>query len=736
MSLVSLKTDLKNLKYGKDTLGGGYSGQPYIQTKIPEDFNDLGAREDFILRGGANAARDTITDIQRLTKMFFDLKSPNGVLFIAKQNLLSQTAVRTQTSGIINEGIYTPLNTLAQAGVIATGGHLNKQGLNPFAETGAYSNNNNLYGVKVKNDNAVGINRLLKIYDEKQVVKINAVNVLTYTGGPGAPLGIGNTNIRFADQRTGENNSVSVSNPNFFIGKNNQKSVNIEDKQVSGLQIEPAKPWIWGGPKIVTPSTTYNLGNFLPNFDVNKPQSGSLDKVPNGESTWTEKKSNPDSLKYYKTFYFSGNKGPINNTGISGKYFRLTSVSGSELYNNEGVLTGGYYNFNVYEPAKEGNTWPKNSPLIYNNNTFTYNQEDIINAGNNIGKLKGSPKIQDFRDILRSKLGLTLDGFKATDSGATTFSQNYNLEGGVNFTKRVNIGDPGQRAGKSYSNYTKGVTDLSTTREESPYTNYNNLDIGNSKEKAGLDRITSLPIYRSENVTTDSVKNDFVKFRIAVIDNDFPGFKTFIHFRAFLDSMSDSYNSTWNGFNYLGRGEQFYTYGGFTRTLSLSWTVAAQSKQELIPMYKKLNYLASSLAPDYSPGTSEGASNRYMRGNLVQLTVGGYVYEQPGFITALTYDVPSESPWEIGIGSNENGNEDGTVKELPHIIKVTGFSFTPIQRFIPQLQNNGFGSTNSISGSGFVNNYGPERYIALANGNNEKNNNYNVFDTNNSNRRN
>ena len=31
-----------------------------------------------------------------------------------------------------------------------------------------------------------------------------------------------------------------------------------------------------------------------------------------------------------------------------------------------------------------------------------------------------------------------------------------------------------------------------------------------------------------------------------------------------------------------------------------------------------------------------------MRGNLVRLTVGGYLYEQPGFITSLTYDVPQE----------------------------------------------------------------------------------------------
>jgi hypothetical protein len=46
MPLIDLKTDFTSLKYGKDTLGGGYSGQPYIQTSIPNTFNDLGPRED------------------------------------------------------------------------------------------------------------------------------------------------------------------------------------------------------------------------------------------------------------------------------------------------------------------------------------------------------------------------------------------------------------------------------------------------------------------------------------------------------------------------------------------------------------------------------------------------------------------------------------------------------------------------------------------------------------------
>jgi hypothetical protein len=129
-------------------------------------------------------------------------------------------------------------------------------------------------------------------------------------------------------------------------------------------------------------------------------------------------------------------------------------------------------------------------------------------------------------------------------------------------------------------------------------------------------------------------------------------------------------------------------------------------------MYKKLNYLASTLAPDYNGG--------FMRGTLVQLTIGGYVYEQPGFITGLSYELSEASTWEIGItggGFTEGANNgDNTVKELPHMIKVSGFSFTPIHRFIPQVQKKG---TETLGN-------GPQRYIALNDG---RHNNYDNIST-------
>jgi len=382
MGLINLKTDLKSLRYGNDRIGGGNSGQPYITTSIPDDISPYIGTTDFLLRGGINAVKDSAEDIKRLGKMFVDTKSPNGLLFIAKQQLLSRTAVRTQTSGILNEGIYSPLNTLAEAGVIAFGGHLNKQGINPFADTGAYANNNALYFNKVNpNPNDPGgstlNNRLVKIYNEKQAIKNLNPNVLSYIGGPGSILGIGNTNIRFSDQRTGVNNATAITTQ-----------------------------------KIVTPSDYLkNIGSILPSTTP----------------------------------------------GLSGRYYRLTNQYLENGLNSEG-LPFGTYNYSVYNPIVGEDTWPKNSPLINSQNTYTYNQEDIIQTENNEGGI-ASPKIQDFRATLRKKAQSNPQtGFKgANQAGQLSTSLPYSGPDAQNFEKRVNIGDSGQRGNNNYSDYAKGV---------------------------------------------------------------------------------------------------------------------------------------------------------------------------------------------------------------------------------------------------------------------------------------
>ncbi len=101
--------------------------------------------------------------------------------------------------------------------------------------------------------------------------------------------------------------------------------------------------------------------------------------------------------------------------------------------------------------------------------------------------------------------------------------------------------------------------------------------------------------------------------------------------------------------------------------------MAAQSKGELLPMYQKLNFLASTLAGDYS-------SAGYNRGNLSTLTIGDYVVEQPGFFKNISFKMKQGNSWELGI--NQSGTQVGP--QLCHIIEVSGFDFTCIHDFRPQ----------------------------------------------------
>jgi hypothetical protein len=94
-------------------------------------------------------------------------------------------------------------------------------------------------------------------------------------------------------------------------------------------------------------------------------------------------------------------------------------------------------------------------------------------------------------------------------------------------------------------------------------------------------------------------------------------------------------------------------------------------------IYQKLQYLASSLAPDYSNG--------YMKGNLVRLTIGDYLYIVPGFISNLTYNIPEDAAWEISLTEPEGGEDSGTM-ETPKLFDVN-VSFTPIHDFVPQVGN-------------------------------------------------
>lgn len=187
----------------------------------------------------------------------------------------------------------------------------------------------------------------------------------------------------------------------------------------------------------------------------------------------------------------------------------------------------------------------------------------------------------------------------------------------------------------------------------------------------------------SKTVTSDTgvsgfFGRDIIKFRIEFLNNDAPvtnGINTdVLAFRAYLDGFDDGMTAKWNSFRYMGRGEEFYVYEGFTRDISVAFTIFAHSPEEMRPIYRKLNYLLSSFAPDYSSALK-------MRGNISYLTVGDYLYRQPGIFTDIKLTGMLDSNWEIALDkSNQNDKEQ---YELPKYIKVN-LSFKPIHTFLPR----------------------------------------------------
>jgi hypothetical protein len=213
----------------------------------------------------------------------------------------------------------------------------------------------------------------------------------------------------------------------------------------------------------------------------------------------------------------------------------------------------------------------------------------------------------------------------------------------------------------------------------------NAIDIVDSKTFYANSLLPNVDPRVSGSLLKDNNKNidgkfgeDLIKFRIEFLNNDTPVTDTGVNtdvlaFRAYLDDFNDGMNAKWNSYRYMGRGEEFYVYDGFTRDIGVSFTLFAHSASELKPIYKKLNYLMSNFAPDYS-------SKGKMRGNIGYLTVGSYLYRQPGVFTDIKLSNMLDSNWEIGL--DEDYKASGQY-EVPTHIKVS-LSFKPIHTFLPK----------------------------------------------------
>ena len=564
MPLINMTSDLTSLKYGRDRRDGASSGQPYFTKDIPSRLSSINFANsflgsDFLIRGGVKAGSAVLQDEARLSKFFTDLRSPNGLLFIAKQNLLSKQAPLT---GAAPSRVYNYPNTLAQVAVNPIGLHFMKQGNDLRID------DQSKYAYLTKNEyngNSLGAgntNKLLLLYETTLMTP-----TVDFTLPPTTQIGLG-TRLR-----------------NFIAAATN-------------FAAAPSKNW--------------NA------FQDNKGKFGIAD--------------NPDILLQYQ----GGPNAPIGQKSVVRRVFNT----------NEG-----------FENNKLGTA--SNKYLVYSPNMMV--------ERSNIGG------------------GSTIFGSTGISNFATAFTQpNSEAETGVSEQRRKElIGDPVDYTRHNRQSIYKAGDPGVKGRDKSVYyttkLNQGNLQQSEIQSVYSYDEVNAKSLYSSREVQKEGM-SDMIKFNIGVLDLDSAGNSeqtfTWLHFRAALTDFSDTYNSTWNSFNYSGRGNSFYRYGGYNRSISMGFNVVVYSKYEQAFLYDKLNYLASVMAPNYS-------KVGWMRGNIIKLTVGDYLNGVYGALQNISFSIPEDSPWDIGrsFEGEESRLDSENSLQLPHVINVTGFQFIPLHDF-------------------------------------------------------
>ena len=543
----------KSIPYGKDQYGGGWSKQPFVTKPITVNGSDVEntGGPDFLVRGGTLIPGRIADDVSRLTKLLLNKGTftAQGTDFTVKQNFLSRLSVATQTSiPFVNQGAYTPAQTILEAAGVAGGLHLPLFiGSGNYYETvqvqrnlDALSANNRLYSLY---ETKIG-NKPISLPGLKGFESINSNTLMSYGGGPDATYGIGKTNILFADQRTGLNNPLIPKSGSL------QENYLLKSSGSAGLNISAG---------ILNREGRYAL-----------PTNGSGVNIL------------PDGAFQLRTSYIT-------------------------LFTQQQIETASPNNQNASDP------------------------------------------VTDFRQTLIN------DPIYGKDAKQLLISTNYR---DYNLVSTFGVADAGNINRKRNSYY-------STVQGRKDSLQY-------------ADKINLLPVATGD---VYNPKDDLIPFYISILGyntatDPYSDVNRTVQFRAYIDSFTDGYAAAWNDFRFMGRGENFYTYNGYTRTVNMSFTIYAHTYPEINRQCRRLNYLVSSLAPSYS-------EVGIMRGNFAKMTIGDYLMDTPGIISNINVEIPTESPWETG--RDKNGTFSGNYDRLPYMVRVTGLTFLPIQNFVPRL---------------------------------------------------
>ena len=713
----------KSLRFGEGTAfdrpGGGFSNQPFqtnnitrelgflldnygLLQKIPQGVDTV---TDGFIRGGAiTHAKRLVQDTERIGRF---LLTPKGLSFIVKQRQLQKTNPKIDEpseGGFLsishaNQRTYNlGINTLASVASAGTGIRIKREGLLPTAHKG-YADSDSLF----KNNKN---NRLRNLFDKHIERGIDGNVLYSYLGGPDSTYGIGRTAISKA--KVNIRPGAKVGGLKGVFKKNNNLAWSELDWDVpqynflGGIKVKPGDyDKTEGKVSITIPSEhIYDDTEEGEGGDVLFPVTSHL-KFRHGRAEKNGKQHH-GYIKGSKSFWSTENL-----------MLGLVPPFNMDSYISEEGKTIVNAQFAHIQPNKERDTKDR-----LNNNPFAWKTQDLflvsqltgkgLNGNSQYGQLgmqldktlynisnypndkdegpnnipyskhfaNPNSRLKDIRPHLRWE-PMPNSTKKASNFQMKTkgFGTNYDSiargSGGKTYHReeRISIGNPGAKSSRDGTRDPYIVQVNGKPGDPDAFHDYSVYD------SARIDKINSLDVFESEGDFDVHAVRDLIRFRFEMMNNDKPGKSETILFRALLDNTDDNFTATHNTFKYNGRGEEFYTYNSFKRSLNFSFKIAATSRHEMMPLYRKLNFLVANTAPDY------GNTGR-MRTPFTRLTVGAMWDRIPGVINSVNIKWQKDYPWEISISSPE-GNLDKTMNVLPHVMDVS-VQFTPVHNFLPE----------------------------------------------------
>lgn len=647
MPLLDLTTNLKSLKY---------SDSGTTTPLVTKDINNPPDGSGLVMEG-----RSRIDDLTRITKL---IASPAGLKFAANQALLGNGPGKI---------LKITGSTLAQVPVNGTGSHFVYSFLSEtyLQKT---SGPTTAIGAFLQNNLGIGGGE----YGAKSVLSGKPVIVDNYGDegyAPPSPSRLTELNSRF-DLKAGADDSFTK--PTSYLRDDIQDAFNF----VKGL---------FGSKKnaVISPDNTGDEGfrpmsaeptEYESAYDLDEDATrytGNDGKINSGTSQ-VETGLEDQQTDINIDDSYTSQDGRVN-TGTSAVETQLedqqTEIDTAESYTSQDGRTSTSVEQVESDLLEQEFGDPNFNPTggrVIGQAGQESQSESNFQSQQTSGGVEGSnepPPPAQRESTLNSKLDPVkgvVDNVTNSDASESRTTSIIDFRRYRTYDKNAGVKGKGQIVNENTNGYSSktNIEDIDYTTQEISVKHGMMMiqDSANPQE----DKINALA-EQTANAITDATISDIIPFYFQSIT---PEKNFFLHFRAFLDSFNDNYTGEWSGTRYIGRAEEFYTYQGFKRDITFDFKIAAFSKGELFPLYRKLNFLVGTTAPTYA------ANGGFMRGTLTNVTVGDYLIDQPGFISSVGLAWEQVYQWET-----EFDTEDGRAR-LPHILNVS-IAFTPIHEFNP-----------------------------------------------------